>query len=101
MGRKIPLCARCGRTLNYSDCILIIYEKMKGKPMLGWHAGSFKEKRIAGWHKDERQCYENDVIKVGEANVTNPTHDPLKIVAEIEKRGSGRVLLTNNPKGAK
>lgn len=37
-------------------------------------------------------------LKLSETNVTNPNHDPLKIVAEIEKRGSGRVLLTNNPK---
>lgn len=101
MGRKIPLCAYCGRTLYYSDRMLMVYSAMKGKPMFGWHMGSFKEKRIAGWYKDERQCYENDVIKVGEDHVTNPTHDPLKIIAEIEKRGSGRVLLTNKPKGAK
>ena len=46
-------------------------------------------------------CYKNDVIKVGEANVTDPNYNPLKIVATIEKRGSGRVLLTNKPKGEK
>ena len=85
MSRKIPLCAYCGNTLHHSDRILVIFKGIKGKPCVAWQI----------------DCYKNDVIKIGEANVTDPNHDPLKIIATIEKRGSGRVLLTNKPKGAK
>jgi hypothetical protein len=37
MSRKLPLCAKCGKSLAHKDQSLIMFTKMPGRPMLGWH----------------------------------------------------------------
>lgn len=80
MSRKIPLCAYCGGNLLHAGRMLTIFEAIPGKPYFGWHM------------EEGRQCYEDDVVKVDPKII-----DPMKALAEIEKRGAGRVLW--NKKG--
>lgn len=74
--KKIPLCASCGDSLDMrkkqDSRILIQWEKLKSKPMVGWHGA----------------CAELDPLF--KAHTHGEDH-PGKMITEIGGRGPGRV----------
>jgi len=93
MPRKLPLCAWCGKSLRTGETdrgrLTLIYGGKPGKPHLGWHASG---------KKGDIPCFVLD--ELGKKLLRNgriddvPPWEVNRLLAEIERRGRGRVLKT-------
>lgn len=89
MSRRLPLCARCGKSMKGTSRVVLGWDGVPGKPSLGWHMydghDCLEKDRDAGvllaQPYDERQGeLDRDDAKLIEA------------IREIERRGPGRVV---------
>lgn len=79
MGRKLPLCAYCGRSIVGGAKTVLEYSSLPTHPSIGWHwaeSGSCMD-------DDDKQNRMWARLKVGPVE---------PILAEIESRGPGRVV---------
>lgn len=80
MSRRIPLCAWCGKSMTGTDMgkgrTCSSFENIAGKSMIGWHS----------------ECCEKDPLWLRTMqDWQRPCEDALPIIAEVNKRGPGRV----------
>jgi hypothetical protein len=82
MARRLPLCAWCGGTLARQARVLVTWERLRQKPVVGWHLIS--------------DCANRDPIYEHILRCIGDRRDWRLHLAAIRERGRGRVLQRPN-----
>lgn len=77
MTKRLPLCAWCGGTLARQARVVMTWERLKPRPVIGWHGMS--------------DCTVRDPIYQQILRCMRDREDPRPHIAAIRERGRGRV----------
>ena len=82
MARRLPLCAWCGGTLARQARVIVTWDRLPHKPVVGWHLMS--------------DCTISDPIYKQILRCISVRKDWRMHLSSIRERGQGRVLERTN-----